>query len=278
MEGSTTDYNYKRIECFTWQDVDEANHYLLNESHPFKTIAYDTMTAWEQFIEKRIKAQEKKQRMADFSYGRGSILAREEMDLFLSDLDPLVRKGMNVVLITHSVVKRIQPPELMDGFDKYQLGVDDKSAASLKRWAKAVLFLNFKTHVVETDERKTRAKGSDERIINTGPDPAFDAKVRVDLPAKIPFEEGVWPEELNALFTAEPAQNELFNQFCEIVKDLRPEALKGYLVERGTIKAEDDARAIPEEFLQLVIGNPEGFQFAVTEFGKQLNAKQEVAA
>src|SRR5258705_6762636 len=73
-EGSTSDYGFQRIECTNWEDVDEATAYLLNESHPYKTLAYDTISAWEKFAEAKILFKEKKTRMADFHYVRGSLI------------------------------------------------------------------------------------------------------------------------------------------------------------------------------------------------------------
>jgi len=272
MEGSTTDYDLKRIVCSNWKDVDEATDYLITEDHPYKTVVYDTVTAWEKFAEAKILLNEKKNRMGDFTFGRGSILIREETDLFVFGLDPLVRRGINVVLNAHSIVKRYQPPELPDGYDRHVLAMDEKAAATLKRWAKAVLFVNFKTQVIETDERKTRGTGGDKRIIYTRHRAAHDGKNRFGLPEEIPFENGAWPEALNAFFSTpvlSPASDGLFEKFCEVVADIPAEALKSYLIERGTITEQDNSKAIPEEFLKLVVDNAEAFQAALVEFTKE---------
>lgn len=272
-EGSTDDYNFQRIGCTNWKDVDEATAYLLNESHPYRTVVYDTMSAWEKFAEAKILLKDKKTRMADFHYGRGSLLMREETDMFLFGLDPLVRKGINVILIAHSSIKRLQPPEHPDGYDRYELSLDARAAASIKRWTKALLFLNYRSYVITTEEKKTRGMGGDKRVIYTRHQPQYDAKNRHDLPAEIPFEKGIWPAALNALFSAPIATDsdqELFAAFCEAVKDIQPEVLKTYLVERGEVKPEDDARAIRPEFLQLVVDNTERFKEQLAEFAKLL--------
>jgi hypothetical protein len=272
-EGSTSDYSVSRIECHNWADVEAAIEYLLNENHSFKTAIFDTITAAEKFIETNILATEKKRRMADFNYGKGSVFLREETDIFVSKLDLLVRKGINVLLIAHSQVKRYQDPQTPEGYDRHVMALDEKASSTIKRWAKFILFLNFKHVLIETDERKTRGRGGDKRIIFTEHRADFDAKNRVGLPREIPFEKDVWPEALNALFSppALSGRNEaLFEAFCQLMEDLKPEVVKAYLIERGEIGAEGTSRDISPEFLQLIVDNPDRFKAAIGDFEKTL--------
>jgi AAA domain len=270
-EGSTTDYQVQRIEASNFAEVNDAIEYLLRESHPYTNVALDTISAWEDFAEQEILKREKKNRMAEFTYGKGSVFVREETDHFLSNLDRLARKGLNVLIVAHSTVTRIQPPEIPEGYDKNVPSIDKVAAQTLKRWAKAIIFLNYKIRVIETDERKTRGLGGDQRVIYTRPHAAYDAKNRHDLPAEIPFEKDTWPEELNALFHAPVAtetDEKLFGAFCEAVAGINGEVLKAYLVERGEIGPGDNSRAISPEFQKVIIDNPEGFKQAVENFAK----------
>jgi hypothetical protein len=270
-EGSTTDYQVNRIETTNYAEVNDAIEYLLHESHPYTNVALDTISAWEDFAEQEILKREKKNRMAEFNYGKGSVFVREETDHFLSNLDRLSRKGLNILIIAHSTVTRIQPPEITEGYDKNVPSIDKVAAQTLKRWAKAIIFLNYKIRVIETDERKTRGMGGDQRMIYTRPHAAYDAKNRHDLAAEIPFEKDTWPEELNALFyapVATGADEKLFSAFCEAVAGINGEVLKAYLVERGEIGPGDNSRAISAEFQQLIVANPDRFRQAIEDFAK----------
>jgi GTPase SAR1 family protein len=270
-EGSTTNYQVKRIETTNFAEVNEAIEYLLNESHPYTNVALDTISAWEDFAEQEILKREKKDRMGAFNFGKGSVYLREELDHFLSNLDRLARKGLNLLILAHSTVTRIQPPEIIEGYDKNVFALDKVAAQTLKRWAQTVLFINYKIRVIETDERKTRGIGGEQRMIYTRPNASYDAKNRHDLPAEIPFEKDIWPEALNALFHAPvltDTDEKLFEAFCEAVAGINREHLKAYLVERGEIAPGDNSRAISPEFQKLIIDNPEGFREAVENFAK----------
>ena len=57
----------------------------------------------------------------DFGYGKGWTFLREEFERLLIELDRLIARGIHVVIVGHSTVKRYQPPMAETGYDRYQL-------------------------------------------------------------------------------------------------------------------------------------------------------------
>jgi hypothetical protein len=58
----------------------------------------------------------------------------------------------------------------------------------LKEWADMLLFANYKTLVVKTDDKKYKGKGGTERVMYATHTAVWDAKNRHDLPDMMPFE------------------------------------------------------------------------------------------
>jgi hypothetical protein len=136
-------------------------------------------------------------------YGGGTSLIAKHFSAMLADCSILVDRGINVVVIAHSVVKRVSPPDLEEAYDRYELKMRPKVAAKLLEWSDAVMFANFKTRVVEGGDGKLRGRGGKERVLHTVRTAAWDAKNRYGLPAEIPME----IEALAPLFAGvEPAR------------------------------------------------------------------------
>ena len=58
----------------------------------------------------------------------------------------------------------------------------------LKEWADMLLFANYKTLVIRTDDKKYKGQGGQQRIMYTAHTAAWDAKNRFDLPEVIPLD------------------------------------------------------------------------------------------
>jgi hypothetical protein len=111
----------------------------------------------------------------------------EVMSAFLGMADNLIDRGVNVVFVGHSTVKRTTPPDLDEGWDRYELKLSRQVAPLVKEWADALLFANYRTRLVEGTDGRTRAKGGKERILFAERTAAWDAKNRYGLPAELPM-------------------------------------------------------------------------------------------
>ena len=78
----------------------------------------------------------------------------------------------------------------MGSYDRYELKLGKKTSSQtaplVKEWADMVLFANYKTLVMTTDNGKKKAQGG-ERVMYTNHRPAWDAKNRHGLPDEMPF-------------------------------------------------------------------------------------------
>ena len=111
-EDGTTHQNLKRIQASTEEIFFEALRVLVSEEHAYKTLVIDTIAVAERFNKERVLKRHRMKNIEDFGYGRGWTYLREEFDAFLGGcLDAtFIRRGMHVVAIGHSAVKRVQPP------------------------------------------------------------------------------------------------------------------------------------------------------------------------
>jgi AAA domain len=134
-----------------------------------------------------------KKSIEDFGYGSGYIKLEEELGRFLNLLQDLVDQGINTVLTAHAQIRKFEQPDEMGAYDRYELKLGKKTSARtsslVKEWADMVLFMNYKTYSVATDDKgkKHKAQGG-VRTIFTNHHPTWDAKNRHGLPDEIPMD------------------------------------------------------------------------------------------
>ena len=201
-EDGTAELNVERIRIASFEDFEKAYEALLEEQPKFQTVVIDTIDALEKFMRTKLCRKYRKAGIEEFPYGKGWVYLSEEFERLLASLDILISKGLNVVVIGHTAVRRVYLPELPDPFDRYELQLYDRNAARLKQWLDALLFLNWNVRVQEGTTGRMRGLSGKERLIFTTHSAAFDAKNRVGLPEKLPCE----------IATLAP----LFNQSAEI--------------------------------------------------------------
>jgi hypothetical protein len=98
-----------------------------------------------------------------------------------------VAGGKNVVFIAHSKVQRVEPPDMLSAYDRYELKLTKQSAPLLKEWADELWFFKFKTKTVESESGRSKGVGGKERIILTTHSAAYDAKTRSGLAEELPM-------------------------------------------------------------------------------------------
>ena len=173
--------------CFprpeTYQQVMECIETLINERHQYQTVVLDSLDAMESKLWAHVSAECGKKNIEDFGFGKGYEHAAAEWRNLLAGFDALRSQGMNVVLVAHSTVARVEPPEL-DPYDRYQLRLHKKADAVVCDWADCVLFANYKVTAVrsgaEGSERK-RGVGDGSRSLFATERPAWRAKNRYSM-------------------------------------------------------------------------------------------------
>ena len=132
------------------------------------------------------KSIESNEKNSPFSYGKGVVMLGETMMSAILELDKLVAKGLNVVLLGHSIVRKIDLPDVEGAYDRVELDLNQKHVAPIiKHWTDALLFYNFKMAVRIKEEgfgrEKTEAEKVRGRVIYTTHNAAADAKNRHGL-------------------------------------------------------------------------------------------------
>lgn len=168
----------------SWPDALDAVRELAREPHKFQTLVVDTVDWLEPLVWRHVCERDRKPNIEAYGYGKGYVAALDEWRVFVGALEALRRaRPMHVVLLAHAMVKTYKNPE-GDDYDRFSLKVHDKAGGLLKEWCDAVLFANYRTHVLKEG---ARAKGYDghTRVLHTERRAAFDAKNRFGLPAEL---------------------------------------------------------------------------------------------
>jgi hypothetical protein len=95
--------------------------------------------------------------------------------------------GMHVVFVAHVKVVRTSPPDMTDGYDRWELKMSKQVAPLLKEWCDALLFCNYETRTTTGTDGRVKAVGGKKRVIHTERSAAFDAKNRYGLEPIVPM-------------------------------------------------------------------------------------------
>jgi hypothetical protein len=187
-EGGTHHLDVARFDvAATWEEITAAIAQLAKADHPFKTLVVDTADWLEKRLAEHLCRKANKDSIEDFGYGKGWVQLAEEFARFLGTLDTILARGMHVVFLAHSMVRKFEAPDQAGSYDRYELKLSKQVAPLLKEWADLVLFGNFVTKVAEKDNGKMRGVGGKERVLFSTHAAAYDAKNRHGLPDKLPF-------------------------------------------------------------------------------------------
>jgi hypothetical protein len=182
-----------------WTHIEGALLDLARDSQGFQTVVIDSADWAEQLATNHILGNKKS--IEDFGFGKGYVMLSEQIGKMLGRCDDLIRRDLNVVFVAHSKVVRVSPPDQTDGFDRYELRLHKAVAPKFKEWADVLLFANYRTHIIEGEDGRMKAKGGKDRILFTQRTAAFDAKNRFGLAPEIPMT----IEALAPIFAAAPA-------------------------------------------------------------------------
>ncbi|SDR83061.1 AAA domain-containing protein [Paenibacillaceae bacterium GAS479] len=194
-EGSTTEMDVDRLpKPSSWEMLKQQIQWVKQQGPSrFGTLIIDTIDWAEMLCVESVCAAHAKKGVEDFGYGKGYIFVAEEMGRFLNLLSDVVEAGIHVMLTAHSQIIKFEQPDEMGAYDRYQLKLGpktgSKTAALVKEWADMVLFINYKTFSVATDDKGKKHKGQGgTRTVYATHHPAWDAKNRHGLPDEFPLD------------------------------------------------------------------------------------------
>jgi hypothetical protein len=185
-EDSTLRMDVDRVRIRTYNELESALDQLAR-SCDYEAVAIDTIDWAELLGIQRMLTNDHKRSIEDYGYGKGFTKAAEVMKSLLEKCDTLVARGIHVVLIAHSKISRVSPPDETEGYDRYELKLSKHAAPLVKEWSDGLLFLKFGLQMVEGKDGKVKGTSTGTRTLHTQQSAAWDAKCRESLPESIQF-------------------------------------------------------------------------------------------
>jgi hypothetical protein len=200
-EEGTHHLDIARIPIKSWEQLRSDVAEIGSKPSEFRTVVIDTADWAERLLVEHLLAEHKQKSIEGFGFGKGYTLLAEGFGRFLTQCDALIGVGLNVAFVAHSKVQRTSPPDMADGFDRYELKLTKQTAPLLKEWCDLLCFCNYKTTVSEGSDGRKKATGGKRRLLHLERAAAWDAKNRYGLESELPMT----IESLAPIF-AEPAR------------------------------------------------------------------------
>lgn len=278
IEGGSSHLDVPRIEVKNWSDMMTALDELAAGGHGYQTVVIDSADWAERLAIENLLAETKQPSIESFGYGKGWVQAAERFARFLAKLDACVTAGMHVLVIGHAHIRRVEPPDQMAAYDRYEPKLGKQTSPLLKEWADELYFAQFKTKLIEADSGKMKARGGKERVLYTTHSAAYDAKTRAGLAEELPLDwasiASVFPDlgaakpKVKATKAkAQPSAPAIADQVLEAIgESLAIEDMEGFLRAKGQIEAGQSWKDTDASFLERIIEHPARFIGAVRTY------------
>ncbi len=192
-EGSTKHMDVARFDPpESLNDVLEQLNYVVGHPKEISTVVIDTVDWLEKYIFRAVCEEKGLKNIEDMGYGKGYVFAKQKMQGLLELLDLITQRGIHVVLVCHSMIRKFELPDEMGSYDRYMLKLNEKNIAPLvKEWVDLLLFVNYKTDIIKDSDGKTmKGRGGQKRVMYANHSACWDAKNRFGLPDEMPFDYG----------------------------------------------------------------------------------------
>lgn len=269
IEGGTAHLDVDRVPVESWKHLNECIAELGGTG--YQSVVIDSADWAERLCVEDLLATSKKQSIEDFGYGKGWVMVAEKMSRFLGSLDRVIDSGKNVVVIAHSKVQRVEPPDLLAAYDRYELKLSKQSSPLVKEWADELWFFRFKVKAVAQDNGKAKGIGGKERVIYTTHSAAYDAKTRSGLAEEIPMDWSAVAHLFQPAAKPAPAVEIIGRESIATLED-NEAAVNAFLASNGSITAGQTWRDASPKLLDQIKARPEAL------VAKAKAAQMEVAA
>lgn len=227
-----------------WEALEDVLQDLKTGSFPYKTLVLDTADNLWRYCADAVCLDEGKKNLEAFGYNRGYALSADRFRLVLATLDRINRAGVHIVVIAHSKIETVSPPDGND-YTRYCIKVAapnkqaEQSRELLKEWCDALLFCHYEV-TVRGEQKK--AIGEAKRIISTTSSPAWEAKNRHGLEPTLPLS----ADSLASLWAASPAVETPAPQQAEPTED-DSALLVAYFTATGKLQPGQTLDHLPEQ-------------------------------
>lgn len=194
----------------SYDDIMSALGALYTDDHGYQTLVLDSLDHAEPMVWAKLCAERGYQDVESPGYGKGYVQALEYWRDILSGLEALrTEKGMAIILIAHSQVKRFESPE-HDAIDRYEIKLHRRAADLVQESVDVIGFAKHKVMTKKEDvgfnASRTRGIATGQRVVQYTESPAAIAKNRYAMPDELPL---TWEAFISAI---NPPQNQLNDQ------------------------------------------------------------------
>lgn len=177
--------------------IDQLRHLYAQPVGSYLTLVLDSITPLDAFFISQVLKEDQKQprtiNQALGGYGAGmKAVARLHQDLMDTLVKVIKKHGMTLVIIAHSTVERLDPPD-GESFTKYGIRLAKESVAPWIDQVDMVAFIQLQKIMVGEDKGKKKAKSFGQREIICHSTAANDSKNRYGIAEAIDYNEGENP-------------------------------------------------------------------------------------
>ena len=171
----------------SYDHVVEALRELYRDPQGYETLVIDTLDSLEPMLLAHVCGANGWKNIEAPSYGKGFVIADQEWQRFIRAISALRDNGMAVVMVAHSTIERFDDPRA-PSYTAYWPKLHKRARHLILDACDVVGFLAEELRVATDDNgfrERTRAATSNQRFLFVEGCPAFVAKNRYAMPAKI---------------------------------------------------------------------------------------------
>ena len=205
FEDGQNEFDVQKIQLFqkdiSFDDAIEALKliYANHKKLGIKTVGVDSLDWLEAKIHAHVCETNNVDSIEQIGFGKGYVMALNHWNHFLSGLDSLRALGLDIILIAHSQIVKIDDPTT-EAYDRHDLKLDKRVRGVVREWADFVSYAQFETHSYKAVEKfgqsVYKATTTGNRIMHTVQQPAFEAKSRVAISSPIALDWKVFKQEI----------------------------------------------------------------------------------
>ena len=184
-ENGTARMNVRRIVCNkSWEELIGIVEEVIKNPSICGTLIIDTADWAEQLAEDSVCTKNRVASIEGIAYGKGYKYLADCFNTLLKSLDRCIDLGINVVFTAHAKPRKYELPEEQGQFDRWEMKLTRQVSPLIKEWCDMLLFCNYKTFVITTENNTKKASGG-KRVMYTTHNPCWDAKNRFGLPEEM---------------------------------------------------------------------------------------------
>ena len=234
-EGGTAQMDVRRIDKpQRWEELLAIVQEVAATPDVCKSLILDTADWAEQLIVSFLCTKYKQNSIESFGYGKGYTYLAVEFTRLLNAFDQVIAANIHVVITAHAKMRKFEQPDEMGAYDRWEMKLSKQVAPLLKEWCDLLLFCNYQTFVVTSENNTQKAQGG-KRVMYTSHHPAWDAKNRVHLPEVLELDY----KHIAHIFAEQPGQPNTVNSAVETkAEPTAAEALREVLEKAGVTETE----------------------------------------